>query len=139
MTELSTYDLSNMRRDIFTKVYVALRKQGRSSIDEEGSCQYRGSNNTRCAAGWLLPDDQWEPGIEGLSVDESSVWKRFGLPDQLKDFIRALQRAHDAGYTAGFASWESKMAAIADLFDGPCLLTAQMEYELEVVNDAARS
>lgn len=57
-------------QDIFDKIVLALINQKEKSVDAlTGSCRYRGPNNTKCAVGYLIPDDLYDPNMEGVSVD----------------------------------------------------------------------
>ena len=79
----------------------AMERQGRPSVDENGACQYRGPNGLRCAAGHLIPDDEYEDWYEGSDAEEvAGVAESFFGHDL--DLVEALQHAHDsAARTSG--------------------------------------
>ena len=64
----------------------------------EVNCAYRGENNTKCAVGIFIPDEMYDPRIEGMSYrllfdnrpDIACLFS--GLTDR---FICQLQMAHD--------------------------------------------
>lgn len=57
-------------QEIFDFVTSSLLKQGRQSINLDGTCMYRGEYGCKCAAGWLIPDSVYNWRMEG-----ESVWK----------------------------------------------------------------
>ena len=51
--------------DVANYVEKAIIKQGRPSVDESGeNCLYRGECNTKCAAGMLITDEQYDPAMD---------------------------------------------------------------------------
>ena len=109
-------------QEVFNKVLAHLRKQGRAAMDDESTCVYRAPNGTSCAVGCLLPDNLYDPRIEGESVD-ALVWTRAGDFPAIAAFLERfdidllidLQIAHDrrlADY--GVAFWDQRMAGIAE-------------------------
>lgn len=66
-------DLLN-KQQVFDKVAAHLLAQKITSSKSHivgGSCLYRGPNGTKCAVGCLIPDDLYEPSMEGKSVPGS--------------------------------------------------------------------
>ncbi|NIX01577.1 MAG: hypothetical protein GWN13_25740, partial [Phycisphaerae bacterium] len=62
-------------------------------VDNDNRYVYRGLDNTKCAAGFLIPDDHLATDFRG-SWDE--VTDRFGdLYSKYNDLIYDLQLAHD--------------------------------------------
>lgn len=60
-------------QEIFDTVVVHLLEQGEKSISSKlgySSCRYRGPNGLRCAVGCVIPDDIWEPAMEGWRVNK---------------------------------------------------------------------
>lgn len=55
-------------QSIFDEVLFKLRAQGKSSTGDNNECLYRGNDNTKCAVGHLIPDDEYSPDMEGVSV-----------------------------------------------------------------------
>lgn len=52
-------------QEIFDKVAAHLLTQMVKSQNEAGhKCMYRGTANTRCAVGCLIPDDKYDPSME---------------------------------------------------------------------------
>lgn len=68
--------------------------QGGPSIEPNGRCRYRGPNGSRCAAGWLLPDEKYDLSIEGKRV-AGLLWARENLDEDEIDLAECLQTAHD--------------------------------------------
>lgn len=80
-------------QEIFNQVYLGIIKQGKPSVDKDGYCVYRGEDNCKCAVGFLIPDDEYDPEMETFSF--SSFLKFDG--DQTYKMVRALQIFHDIG------------------------------------------
>ena len=129
------------QQEIFDTVLAHLRKQGKASMSGADSCRYRGPDGTACAVGCLIPDELYDPLIEG--ADSTSIFKDcppFGREDDWPDLrpimariskhlgteseplLGALQRAHDSDLVdKGMPSWERRMRLIA--------LDFQLEYK----------
>lgn len=86
-------------QEVFDTVVKAIIAQGKPPFDSStDKCYYRGPNGTKCAAGFLIPDDQYNPDFEGrrISAIFSDVpalsaevgYESIGLLD-------SLQVAHD--------------------------------------------
>jgi hypothetical protein len=94
------------RQEMFTKVWLGLEAQGwkrslRTSpaSEAEGSCAYRGMNGAKCAAGHLIPDENYKPEMEGLRIMHLVRHNPliFGEPlDTFEEHLAyKMQRAHD--------------------------------------------
>ena len=119
-------------QEIFDTVLTHLREQGEAAATDDGSCQYRGARGTACAVGCLIPDELYDPLIEGLTVVQI-VKAAMPAPRQhqaqtlpilarIKNHIGAehlqllqeLQDAHDVYlFDSGMAAWEEGMHRIA--------------------------
>lgn len=91
-------------QELFDFVCTKLIEQGCKSLSSEwhNECAYRGANGTRCAAGWLISDEVYEPRIESIAVDpdypDSIVSRhliRSGVEERQLHLVADLQRAHD--------------------------------------------
>lgn len=107
MAHLATMDGPSMR--------TLTRAEQRSSADgaKRAECAYRGDNGARCAIGACIPDDQYQPWIEGLSSSDPAVLMRAGIPDHLSGLARDLQTLHDIHYFASEEPPSVKMREIA--------------------------
>ena len=104
--------------DIVTKGIIS---QGGPSYDDSSeivSCCYRGPDGRKCAAGWLIPDNMFDPAMNNMIISEVPEM----LPDKFRDelsFIRQLQRIHDDAQMdtttdEGFMQlWRQNMAEFA--------------------------
>ena len=81
--------------DISTRGIIA---QGGFAVRGE-SCRYRMSDGKKCAAGQLIPDEHYDPKIEGYAIDRAP-----GIDLRPADLIMELQDAHD--FNASSANWE---------------------------------
>lgn len=98
------------KQEIFDKVATHLLTQGKQSRlnpeDTRGICAYRSKDGSKCAAGCLIPDDVYDPRMEGNLITTliGGVWLgdellNFDLPSffgKHAGFIRSLQMTHDA-------------------------------------------
>lgn len=88
-------------QEIFDTVARHLFTQGKRATDFEQSynrtvCRYRTSDGLKCAAGCLIPDDKYDPKMEGWAINGEKV--RTYLPQFVIDniwLVVDLQRAHD--------------------------------------------
>jgi hypothetical protein len=102
-------------QEVFDTVVNHLRKQGCKAGDDEG-CLYRGPNGTKCAAGILIHDDEYLPGIEGGQIFVllgDSYREYYAFWDRLsphKSLISELQYVHDEHVVH---DWETDFKAIA--------------------------
>lgn len=83
-------------QELFDTVVTHLRTQG-PCVDETGNpvCQYRGANNTKCAAGCLIPDEDYSPSFEGSLVSNLDFFlDRF---TENMSLLANLQSIHDSG------------------------------------------
>jgi hypothetical protein len=90
--------IPNTLQEVFNIVSAHLRTQIKRSRaylrnDQYESCAYRGKDGTKCAAGILIPDDQYNVGMEGIAwvslVDDGTVEDKFTRQ------ISELQNIHD--------------------------------------------
>lgn len=107
-------------QQIFDWVAWNLLQQGRQCEDGNGNCLYRGPNGLRCAAGWLISDEDFAT-IEHLNGAASiRRLKEEGLlPSLLEDncnLVDNLQRAHD-NHLYKMAEWLLRMQEIAEDFN----------------------
>lgn len=81
-------------QELFDFVCLNVIEQGEPSVDEKGACKYRGPNGLKCAAGFLLTDEQAE-GCEGLEL--GYVIDDYPEFEDLWDvnLVSLLQLAHD--------------------------------------------
>lgn len=110
-------------QDVFDFVAFKLIQQGKPSVTADGAkCLYRDGNGGKCAAGHLIPDEEYRPVIEGMGiafcaerVPALAALVRHGL-DLLLDL---LQQAHDDAARdhadTWLASWRSNMSGVARL------------------------
>ena len=80
-------------QEIFDTVLTHLREQGEAATSAGGSCRYRGANGTACAVGCLIPDELYDPLIEGLGVGRiiEAVVPDYHQ-DQTQELLPALAR-----------------------------------------------
>ena len=100
------------QQEIFDKVASHLIAQGKQSLRTastvqwgDQSCAYRGDDGTMCAAGCLIPDEEYKPEFEGRSWTkiQEKIPSLASLASKESDLIGELQNLHDS-----YVDWSSK-------------------------------
>lgn len=78
-------------QEVFNQVRDHLLKQNKKSI-VDSVCVYRGPDNTKCAAGCLMSDEEYDKKIEGVTWDDLT---NDNIPYAHSDLITDLQFLHD--------------------------------------------
>ena len=126
---------------IFDKAAVGMlrqnRRSGRDKPVHKGSgqtsfgCEYRGADGCKCAVGFLIHDDDYDPVIENVTIrnllggwgtfseDLGAVrlWEALGKPDfdgERMDLLKRLQDIHDQ---KNLKEWKSNLKVLADDFN----------------------
>ena len=83
-------------QEIYDKVLFALRRQGRASGFNSGSCEemcaYRSHDDCKCAVGHLIEDADYTDRMEGMRV--ASLIERFPKLNCLKEHVDLLTTLH---------------------------------------------
>lgn len=91
-------------QQVFDKVATHLLRQGRKSQNVgrgqcKSFCAYRGDDGTTCAVGCLIPDDRYNPALEGLAAQRFAVLDTIrdtvDLNETTKTLLTELQDLHD--------------------------------------------
>ena len=109
------------KQEIFDTVVKHLAKQKTKSVlprphGNDMQCVYRGEGGMKCAVGCLIPDELYDPDMEGDTVDQLADLNK--LPEDLVEHVSLLynlQFAHD--YSADIAELKSNLRNSASLFD----------------------
>lgn len=101
-------------QEVFDTVVRHLAKQGRRAVvadaDHGYVCRYHTPDGLKCAVGCLIPDDQYNPAIEGrmfsslATAAHPPAWVRDIVDSGHQTLLFDLQRAHDTpadGYGLG--------------------------------------
>lgn len=60
-----------------------------------GECLYRGEGKQKCAVGILIPDDKYDPRIEGQGLDQD-IFDLCDVPEGLTMYdLQSIQESHD--------------------------------------------
>ena len=107
------------QQEIFDKVASHLITQGVKStyVFSDGGyprCAYRGDNGTMCAAGCLIPDEEYDQGFEGCSwfVIQEKIPSLASLTSKEHKLIISLQDLHDS-----YVDWDSMNSLKIELRD----------------------
>ena len=102
-------------QEIFDTVLAHLRVQGRAAKGADDRCKYRGLGGTACAVGCLIPNDLYDPRIEGLST--SSIMAGRLPPYRASDAPELLPIAARIASHIG-AEHTPLLAALQNMHDG---------------------
>lgn len=93
------------KQEIFDKVEQHLLSQGKKAKEiMTGKCKYKTLDNLKCAVGCLIPDELYDPQIEGnkVSLDPTipigQILFKAGIPPNdgtIEFMLDDLQRTHD--------------------------------------------
>ena len=110
-------------QEVFDYVIGQLVRQGGRSVSASGEdCRYRGSDGSKCAVGFLIPDELYVWRMEGDSLSGlcdhfPDVCAKAGIKKH-NDILKCLQHMHDSPST-----WKSqdnfvrRARRIADLYN----------------------
>lgn len=98
------------KQEMFDKVYIGLLNQKfERSMKNDGkmsSCAYRGDGGMKCAAGHLIPDEEYKSDMDYFSSTIMQLRSEGLLPRCFQSlseddllFVQELQIAHDSSYT----------------------------------------
>jgi len=106
------------KQQTFDMVVQGLRKQGCKSISENGEvCMYRGAGGAKCAAGMLIPDEDYKPEFEFKILEK--VESTNSTANELRacigknhdiELVRELQLIHDI---YNIEAWEQRWKDLA--------------------------
>ncbi len=85
-------------QEAFDFVLYTLLRQGQRSVATGTSvCQYRNPIGLKCAVGHMIPDDQYNPELEGRTTSSEMVMDAIDhqFVDVNKWLLHDMQRAHD--------------------------------------------
>ena len=114
------------QQEIFDKVATHLIAQGKQSLGArpvfigDAGCAYRGADGTMCAAGCLIPDDEYRPEFEtipwvGIAKDVPSF---ANAPFEVHNLIDSLQLVHDdENYWETPETLKDALRVVANLYD----------------------
>lgn len=87
--------MKTIMQEIFNKVVTKVLKQGKPSVLDAGcACLYRSPDGSKCAAGHLLPDKEYNESLEYTSVFDIN-WFTLNFDHDQLVMISDLQTAHD--------------------------------------------
>lgn len=97
------------------------------------TCRYRTPHGRKCAIGCLIPDDMYDPRMEGYGIRHFMQEFPGVLPPVDSDLLEALQSAHDINLGHhSFSDWARRMQIIATKWE---LDSAIIRTHLENSND----
>lgn len=103
-------------QEMFDTAFAGLESQGfkKSSNLKLGGCCYRGDNGVKCAAGFLLPDNEHTDENNRTPV-ESHPWFSNNFNQEELTFLERLQKAHDT--SAGPKSMRNLLIDLAERYN----------------------
>lgn len=103
-------------QQVFEQVVNHLLTQNRKALAEgsKEACRYRAEDGAKCAAGCLIGEDEYNPG---MGVFEGYSWRTLGnigtVPKVHVDLISELQIVHDS-YTV--ETWYDQLLKIGSMY-----------------------
>lgn len=113
--------MQERRQHWFDHAVQNLLLQGKQSVDGSNGCAYRSGDGSKCAIGWLIPDEAYCEGFEGMSAIDlvHNYWDRVSDLESIRCFItldgdramhvpilQELQEAHDQfGHSTKSENW----------------------------------
>lgn len=101
--------LYRTQQEVFDAALRGLSSQGFVRSVAGGVCAYRGSDGLKCSIGHLIPDEAYDPAIEGFGIhlltDKKSgefyraIWNLFDDDLLAWGILPLLQAAHDSADT----------------------------------------
>lgn len=108
------------KQKVFNVVKTHLLAQNAKAQDADKLCVYRAPNGRKCAIGALIPDDKYEPIMEGQPLSSfrirNALEAEYGkINDMGNDLslLSSLMDVHD-GHTPDF--WAATLDIIAERF-----------------------
>ena len=102
---------SKSLQEVYDFIVAHLMKQGKRSVNETGTCVYRGPKGLMCAVGCLIPDEDYRIDFEG-AISRTVIERMVGFvalvgfvaygnePDkhmvEMDNLLRTMQMIHDS-------------------------------------------
>lgn len=107
-------------QEIFDTAATHLLKQGKRA-SQNGTCLYRGPDDTKCAVGCLIKDEFYRLGLEGKISRHPMVMdalvksgvdfdQKFNGRHSVEDFLYDLQQVHD---DTSPSNWREELDQVA--------------------------
>jgi len=108
---------------------LAQRKPARITLKSIVQCAYRTDQGLKCAIGCLIPDDKYDPKMEGKDIRYLQRVHPDLLPKVDSKFLTELQMAHDnTFYPYGLKAWAGRMLSIATTWKlNPAIIRTHLE------------
>lgn len=103
------------QQELFDAVARHLLTQKVRSGDGPANCLYRGPDGRKCAMGIFIPDADYQPRMETVSIIVPLVWDTTGLSRGLERAAQDLQAIHDSvdpGMWADNLRWYARRRAL---------------------------
>jgi hypothetical protein len=95
-------------QEVFNIVSTHLLKQNKRSVNATNNCMYRGPDGMKCAAGVLIPDEEYNPHLERKNW--TTLVGNYVVEDKFRLEITRLQFLHDSCTPA---QWPEKLKEFA--------------------------
>lgn len=87
-------------QELFNRAYLGLKSQDFKLSRDCNAWDplYRGPDGTRCAIGWLIPDEKYELSFESSPIDRNfRIFNCLNLKNTKEniEFVQKLQNCHD--------------------------------------------
>lgn len=100
------------KQHLFDEMVSHLREQGgRSRLEHEAQCAYRGTDGDMCAVGCLISDEEYCPTMERKSIQRLEIAQ--GINGGVLELLTDMQTTHDQ---TSVDFWEEDFAFTARKF-----------------------
>ena len=82
-------------QQIFNNAWNGAKSKGFSLSMNYNTCQYRDKNGNCCAIGWSIPDDKYDPSMEGSGIQDNQKVKHLLAYRGSIHHLVSLQECHD--------------------------------------------
>ena len=101
------------KQHLFDVMVNHLRQQGgRSRLEHEAQCAYRGTDGDMCAVGCLISDEEYCPTMERNGIQKLEISE--GIPSDVLQLLSDMQTTHDQ---TSVDFWEDDFAFTARKFN----------------------
>lgn len=102
----------NTKQFEFDAVVNHLFAQGGPAVSQGGGCSYRNPEGKMCAVGCRIPDDIYQPAMEGKYLTD--LMSQFRVPEEIAQYsgmFNDLQQMHDRFVTSRMKRWNEYINA----------------------------
>ena len=119
------------------QIATHLAAQRGQAVSADKACRYRGDGGRMCAVGCLIPDEEYDPEMEGSSADDVfAEWpealEAIGIDSTYApEVMTGIQAYHDGVTATGIPDYETRLEEFKDKPDED--LACQISADLSAI------